>query len=77
MGRSRKCVLHRPLPRGRSIDARFGTDGTVVNLIGDLPAVANDVVLQSNDRALVIGTAWKELEDVSESDLAVARYVAD
>lgn len=57
-----------------SIDGGFGKDGTVVNLINGRYAVPNEIVLQSNARALVIGNTVST-DPFTGDNLAIARYV--
>jgi len=57
-----------------SLDGRFGTDGTVVSLIDGRFAVPHELVLQSNDRVLVVGNTITS--SLMEDNLAIARYIA-
>ena len=56
-----------------SVDTSFGTDGKVIRDLGNQPASATSVVVQSDGKLVVAGQANVGLN----SDFAIARYNAD
>ncbi len=59
-----------------SLDRRFANKGTAVNLAEGQHAVPRDLVLQSNDRVLVVGNTVPKNDPFGGRDLAIARYIA-
>jgi uncharacterized delta-60 repeat protein len=59
-----------------SLDRRFGNKGTAVNLAEGQHAVPRNLVLQSNDRVLVVGNTVPKNDPFGGRDLAIARYIA-